>query len=93
MATVTTTVVYNWLFGKRYNIFNVLSPLSDYEWLLPCAMRWHNAAHTGAVRAGRPGANGGYGYMYTQKYTDQVNQLLTTEATDMYPMHKHCAIA
>ena len=53
----------------------------------------HNTQHLAHIMAGMRGPPPGVLDMYTQKYTDQVNQLLTTEATDKYPMHKHCAIA
>ena len=46
MATDTITVVFNWLSWKTYNIFNVLSLMSYYGFLLGFLLRiiwWHNA--------------------------------------------------
>ena len=39
------------------------------------------------------GPQGGVPDVYTQKYTDQENSVLTTEATVCIYMHKHCATA
>ena len=39
------------------------------------------------------GPRGGVPDVYTQKYTDQENSVLTTEATVCIYMHKHCATA
>ena len=44
----------------------------------PCAMTLHYAHNCAVKWGGRAGATGGYVDMYTQKYTDQVNWVLTT---------------